>query len=206
MVDRLPVAAQQPMRHPPPPPRMLPGDRAQSPAQLLLLAGGRPPRQPLGRAVLPHDAAGPPLGYPEPLPQRLDRTPAPVRGQKFPSANSLSIALSSSASASSFFNRAFSVSNSRSRFAPSAFIPPYWARHRFQVGSLISRCRSTSTSSLPSLSRRSPSRSLRTICSGVCRCRFIVIESSSSSILDCRTLTTAGPLSGAHVNSICPAW
>src|SRR4029450_3188878 len=40
---------------------------------------------------------------------------------------------------------------------------------------------------------------LADVCSGVCRCRFIVVESSSSSILDYRTLTTAGPLSGAHV-------
>jgi hypothetical protein len=88
---------------------MLAGDAAQPAAQLLLLAPGRPPREALGGAVLPNDVAGPPLRHPEPLPQRVDRTAAAVRGQKFPSASSLSIALSSSASASSFFNRAFSV-------------------------------------------------------------------------------------------------
>jgi hypothetical protein len=38
VVDRLPVAAQQSVRHPPAPPRMLPGDAAQPAAQLLLLA------------------------------------------------------------------------------------------------------------------------------------------------------------------------
>jgi len=37
------------------------------------------------------------------------------------------------------FNRAFSISNSRHRLAPSAFIPPYWLRRRLQVASLISK-------------------------------------------------------------------
>ena len=76
--------------------------------------------------MLADNAAGPPLRYPEPLPQHLHGTAATVRGQKFPSASSLSIALSSSASANSFFNLVFSDSSSRSRLAPSAFIPPYW--------------------------------------------------------------------------------
>ena len=49
----------------------------------------------------------------------------PRRAHQFPEANSLSMALSSSASARSFFSRPFSVSSSLSRFASSAFIPPY---------------------------------------------------------------------------------
>jgi hypothetical protein len=61
VVDRLPVAAQQSVRHPPAPPRMLAGDAAQPAAQLLLLARGRPPREALGGAVLPNEVAGPPL-------------------------------------------------------------------------------------------------------------------------------------------------
>jgi hypothetical protein len=63
---------------------MRPGDRTQPPAQLLLLARGRPVDQALGGSVLPDDAAGPPLGHPEPLPQRFDGAAAAVRGQKFP--------------------------------------------------------------------------------------------------------------------------
>jgi hypothetical protein len=66
-----------------------------------------------------------------------------------------------------FFSLAFSDSSSRRRLASLAFMPPYWLRQRFQLDSDTSRCRSTSVRSLPSLSRRSPSRSLRTICWGV---------------------------------------
>lgn len=104
---------------------MLAGDAPQPPAKALLLL--RPPRcgQPLRGAVLAHHPAGPALGNPETGPEPFHGSAAPFRGQKFPSANSLSIALSSSASARSFFSRAFSDSNSRSLFAPSAFIPPY---------------------------------------------------------------------------------
>jgi hypothetical protein len=47
---------------------MLAGDAAQPAAQLLLLAGGLPPREALGGAVLANDMAGPPLRHPEPLP------------------------------------------------------------------------------------------------------------------------------------------
>ena len=51
----------------------------------------------------------------------------------------LSIALSSSASAKSFFSCAFSLRSSRSSLASSAFMPPYWLRQRCQVDSVISR-------------------------------------------------------------------
>jgi hypothetical protein len=55
------------------------------------------------------------------------------------------------------------------RRASLTFMPPYWFRQRFQVDSAISRWRRTSVRSLPSFNIRSPSRSLRTACSGVCR-------------------------------------
>ena len=56
----------------------------------------------LGRAVLAHHRARPALRHPEPLLDALNRDPAGVRGHHFPSASSLSIALSNSASANSF--------------------------------------------------------------------------------------------------------
>ena len=67
----------------------------------------------------PHSA----LRHPEPHLEPLNRDPAAVRGHHFPSASSLSIALSSSASANSFFNRAFSASSSLSRLASAALMP-----------------------------------------------------------------------------------
>jgi len=60
------------------------------------------------------------------LPAKLpDRAPSLGRAQQFPFIASLSIALSSSASASNFFSLAFSPSSSFSRFASSLFMPPY---------------------------------------------------------------------------------
>lgn len=101
--------------------------------------------------------------------------------------------------ATSFFNRAFSTSSSFRRLASVAFIPPYWDRHLFHVASEISNVRSTSVRSAPPPSSRSPSRSFRITCSGVCRCRFIVIVLLAHS-LGSRTLTTPGPLRRAHAN------
>jgi len=75
--------------------------------------------------VLAHHRAGPTLRDPETIDKHDHCSPATLRGQKFPSASSLSIDLSSSASANSFFNLAFSDSSSRSRFASFAFMPPY---------------------------------------------------------------------------------
>jgi hypothetical protein len=63
--------------------------------------------------------------------------------------------------ATSRLSRAFSASNSRSRLASLAFIPPYWPRHRFQAASEISSSRSTAVRSLPSLTSRSPARTFR---------------------------------------------
>jgi hypothetical protein len=79
------------------------------------------------------------FGNPEPFPRRLHGATATGRGQKFPQASSFSIDLSSSASASSFFSRAFSPSSSLRRLASLAFMPPYWASHRCYVDSAICR-------------------------------------------------------------------
>src|SRR4030095_54136 len=87
--------------------------------------------------------------------------------------SSLSIALSSSASANSFFSRTFSPSSSLSRLASFALRPPYWATQRCQVDSAISRCRHTSSSSPPPAKSLLPSASLRMIWSGVCRRRVM---------------------------------
>ena len=96
-------------------PQMLP--------QLLLSCARRRFRSALGRAVLAHHPTRPTLRDPEPHLEPLNGDPATVRGHHFPSANSLSIALSSSASANNFFNRAFSASSSLSRLASEALIP-----------------------------------------------------------------------------------
>src|SRR6185437_9386215 len=171
------LPAHHPRGHLVTPPRMRLRDRAQLGAQLAVVDRSWRTRLTLRRPVLTRDPTREPFGDPEAHLQAAHRSPATLRGQKFPSANSLSIAFSSSASASSFFNRAFSRSSSLSRFASSAFMPPYCARQRAQLDSETSRCRSTSVSSVPSFSIRSPSRNFRTICSGVCRLRFIVMSS-----------------------------
>ena len=71
----------------------------------------------LSGAVLAHHRARPTFRDPEPLLDALHRDPPTVRGHHFPSTNSLSIALSISASANNFFSRPFSTSNSLSRLA-----------------------------------------------------------------------------------------
>src|SRR5829696_9154810 len=177
LVDGVPLSSQQHVRGLPAPPRMPTSDRPQPATQLGFRIGDRPAWPTLRGAMLTGNPTRPTLGDPEAIDEHDHCSPAPLRGQKFPSASSLSIALSNSASANSFFNRAFSTSRSRSRFASVAFIPPYCARQRFQLDSDTSRWRSTSARSLPSFNKRSPSRSLRTTCSGVCRCRFIAVSS-----------------------------
>jgi hypothetical protein len=104
---------------------MGPGDLPQPAPQLVFLPRTGTAPKALGRPVLTDDPTGTAFGDPEAIDEHDHRPPLALRGQKFPSANSLSIDLSSSASASSFFSRAFSVSSWRSRFASSAFIPPY---------------------------------------------------------------------------------
>jgi hypothetical protein len=99
-------------------------ERAEERAQRELLGVGRGRVESLGGAGLADDAARPAFGDPEPHLEPPDGTSTAVRGQKFPSASSFSIALSSSASASNLFRRAFSTSSSFRRFASFAFMPP----------------------------------------------------------------------------------
>jgi hypothetical protein len=74
--------------------------------------------------MLPRNAAGATLGHPE-AGLQLDYGPAaPLRGQKFPSASSLSRSMSNAWLATSRLSRAFSASSSRSRLASLADIPP----------------------------------------------------------------------------------
>lgn len=77
-----------------------------------------------GTGLIQHPA-GFTFGNVECLLQMLDGLAFARRAYQFPSAISLSIALSSSASASSFLSRVFSCSRFFSRLASSAFIPPY---------------------------------------------------------------------------------
>src|SRR5215216_1034845 len=156
------LPAQHPPHHPPAPPRMRPGQLAQPVTQPRLVARPNWSRATLGRAMLPGDPTRATLGHPEAGLQVPNGPAAPLRGQQFPSASSLSMSMSS----------AWLATSRLSRVAALAFIPPYWARQRFQVASLISNVRRTSARSLPSFSSRSPSRTFRTACSGVCRCRF----------------------------------
>ena len=93
-------------------------------AQLGLSVIGRRFGPALRRAVLAHHRARPALRDPEPRLDALNSDPAAVRGHHFPSASSLSIALSSSASANSFLSRAFSTSSSLSLLAWLGLIPP----------------------------------------------------------------------------------
>ena len=79
----------------------------------------------LARSRLAYRPARPTLGHAQLTLNVLDRRSTADRAQKFPWRASLSIALSSSASASSFFSRLFSSSICFSRLASSAFIPPY---------------------------------------------------------------------------------
>ena len=82
-------------------------------------------RATLGGAMLAGQAARAALGDPETGLQVHDGPAAASRGQKFPSASSLSMSISSAWLATSRFNLAFSASSSRSRLASLAFIPPY---------------------------------------------------------------------------------
>src|SRR5271157_1344985 len=143
--------------------------------------------------MLADNPAGVALGDPEPIDEHVDCSPTTVRGQKFPSASSLSIDLSSSASARSFLSRWFSFSSSLRRLASSAFMPPYWFRQRCQVCSEISRCLETSSIVLPSARSFSPSASLRITCSGVCR-RCFILCCPPRPILGHRTHTRGGLL------------
>ena len=113
------------MSHPPAPADVLSGDLAVTMPQLGLLKIDDLADMALAAAVLAHHAADPPLRCPVALLQDRDGPAPAFRAQKFPSANSLSMAFSSSASAKSFLRRAFSFSSWVNRLASSACIPPY---------------------------------------------------------------------------------
>jgi hypothetical protein len=119
------LAAQHPPGQPPAPPGMLTGDAAQPGPQPRLLARTDRHRSALGGAMLAGDPAGATLGHPEAGLQVPDGPAALLRGQKFPSASSLSRSMSNAWLATSFLSRAFSASSSLSRLASLAFIPPY---------------------------------------------------------------------------------
>jgi len=76
------------------------------------------------------------------------------------------------------FSRRLSSSKCLSLLASSHFIPPYWARQRLSVDSLISKAGNTAARSLPALSIASASRSLATISSGRCFFRHLVVIES----------------------------
>lgn len=86
---------------------------------------------------------------------------------------SLRIERSIACSVTSFFSRAFSKSSSFSRFASSAFIPPYRLRQRLKVRSLTPSACTTCATLIPAARIASASRSLPMNCSGVCLVRFI---------------------------------
>src|SRR5690606_8597833 len=75
--------------------------------------------------------------------------------------------------------------------------------HRCQVGSEISSCLHTSTRAAPWPISFSPSRSLRMICSGVCRRLVPIVIAPPSPIMGHRALTTGGPLHGDLVRCSC---
>ena len=103
---------------------MLPGDAAQPGSQSRLLARTDRYRSTLGGAMLPGDPACATLGHPEAGLQVPNGPAATLRGQKFPSASSLSMSMSNAWLATSFLSRAFSASSSRSRLASLADIAP----------------------------------------------------------------------------------
>jgi len=115
---------QQAVGHAPAPADVLGCDLAEPTPQLGLLDADNLAAMTLGAAVLAHHPAGEPLRNPEQGAQSLNGSAAPLRAQKFPSASSLSMAFSNSASARSFLRRAFSFSSCVSRLASSACMPP----------------------------------------------------------------------------------
>jgi len=90
---------------------VLSGDLAETLAQLSLLDRDDLAPMALGAAVLPRDPADKAFRSPVTILQNRDGSAAAFRAQKFPSARSLSIAFSNSASARSFLSRAFSFSS-----------------------------------------------------------------------------------------------
>jgi hypothetical protein len=103
---------------------MTPGKLADAAAQLLSLNCCDRYRPALRDAVLAGQSASTALGCPESILQNTQGSASTLRSQKFTSANSLSIALSNSASVRILLRWAFSYSNLLRRFASVAFILP----------------------------------------------------------------------------------
>src|SRR3954467_9827265 len=92
---------------------------------------------PVTAHVHPDQPAGPALAQPVDTSHVIHR-PTPNHGpQNFPEAISFKAALSSIASASSFFSLRFSSSRDRNRLASDTCIPPYRLRQLYNVASLI---------------------------------------------------------------------
>ena len=125
MAHQPPFPPEHAIRHPPAPMDVLGCDLSELWPQIGLLDVDNLAGMPLGAAVLAQHPAGKTLRYPE------HGSAASFRVQKFPSANSLSIAFSNSASARSFLRQAFSFSSWFSRLASSACIPPYCCFQRW---------------------------------------------------------------------------
>jgi hypothetical protein len=81
-------------------------------------------------AMLSDDLACPPLREAEAVGEHDHRSPPPRRAHQFPRLISRRAVITSSLSATIRFNVTFSRSSSLSRFASSAFIPPYCLRQR----------------------------------------------------------------------------
>gem|GEM_PF-2002490 len=101
------------------------------------------------RAGQAHHPAREPRRDAQHVDQVAGSSPLRARAHHFPRDSSRSAAFSSSASARSRFNVAFSFSRSFNRFASSAFIPPYWLRQRWNEDSEISNARHTPATSSP---------------------------------------------------------
>ena len=111
------------------------------------------------RASRPVDyVTGPSLADQELRSKLGRRRSLPGRARRFPSERCLSILLSMVRSATRSFSRRFSSSRALSLFASSKFDPPYWARERASVASLVSTACSTDAGSFPECGIASTSR------------------------------------------------
>jgi len=120
-----PAFPEQPeVSHPPSPSDVLSSDLPESTPELGFLDLYDLAAMALGAAVLAHHPLGKPLRKPEHGAQGLNSPAATLRAQKFPSANSLRMAFSSSASARSLLSCEFSFSSWVSRLASSSCMPP----------------------------------------------------------------------------------
>ena len=111
VVNRPAYPPQQALGHPPAPADVFGCDLAETVPELGLLQVDDLAAVTLGAAVLAHHTTNQALRCPVTLLQNRDGSAATLRAQKFPSARSLSMAFSSSASARSFLSRAFSFSS-----------------------------------------------------------------------------------------------